>query len=88
MEEKYYLPNRDGYKIWLQHLEDCDYLLGREQDCPILITHNTKNKEQIVAIDPSGGPFICRGYEVTKGSILVQDIKWEKGVGFIITLTE
>ena len=41
-----------------------------------------------MAVDPSGGPFIYRGYEVTEDDITIQDIRWEKGVGFIITLTE
>ena len=44
--------------------------------------------EKIVAVDPSGGPFIYRGYEVTEDDITIQDIRWEKGVGFVITLTE
>ena len=56
MEERYYLPNRDGDKIWLQHFEDCDYLLVTEHDYPIQITYDRKNKEKIVAVDPSGGP--------------------------------
>ena len=88
MEERYYLPNRDGDKIWLQHFEDCDYLLVTEHDYPIQITYDRKNKEKIVAVDPSGGPFIYRGYEVIEDGITIQDIRWEKGVGFIITLTE
>ena len=54
MEERYYLPNRDGDKIWLQHFEDYDYLLVTEHDYPIQITYDRKNKKKNVAIDHFG----------------------------------
>ena len=100
MKERYDLPNRDGDKVWLKRIKNNMYLLDMEHDYPIQVTYDNKNKEKIVAVDPSGGPFMYLGYEVECGIeqvegverrvaiVLVQDIKFEKGLGFIFTLTE
>lgn len=88
MKDRYDLPNRDGDKVWLEHLEGDDYQLNMEHNYPIQVTYDKIDKEKIIAVDPSGGPFIYRGYEVEEGNIMVQDIRWEKGLGFIFTLTE
>lgn len=88
MKERYDLPNRDGDEVWLRQLKDSSYLLDMEHEYPIQITYDSKNKEKIVAVDPSGGPFMYRGYEVEQGTTMIQDIQWVKGLGFVFTLTE
>ena len=88
MKERYDLPNRDGDEVWLRQLKDSSYLLDMEHEYPIQITYDSKNKEKIVAVDPSGGPFMYCGYEVEQGTTMIQDIQWVKGLGFVFTLTE
>lgn len=88
MKERYDLPNRDGDKVWLQQVKDNSYLLYTEHDYPMQVTYDSKNKEKIVAVDPSGGPFMYRGYEVEQETTMIQDIQWVKGMGFVVTLTE
>ena len=87
MEKVYFLPNRDGMKVWLDNygMEDKQYLFRTEKEYPIQITYEPNHKDKIVAIDPSGGPMLCVGSPVGKDA-LVSKIEWVKGKGFIITL--
>lgn len=85
MKNRIDLPNRDGMKVWLEKVEGEKYLLKIEKDYPIQVTYSSNNKEDISAVDPSGGPMIYVGCFVDDKNY-VKKIEWIKGEGFIITL--
>jgi hypothetical protein len=54
------LPNRDGIKTELRHVNDNIYTLFTELPY-ISVTYSDENKETIYSVDPPGGPFISIG---------------------------
>ena len=65
------LPNRYGLDIFLVHLQDGFYLLKGDLDYLSVIGMNEETKK-VVAVDPSGGPFISAGYAPKNGLIVTK----------------
>ena len=68
------LPNRYGLDIFLEHLQDGIYLLKGDLNCLSVIGMNEETKN-VVAVDPSGGPFISVGF-VPKNGLIVTKISF------------
>lgn len=81
--ETYPLFNRDGDNVYLEELKPNKYLLHTPSQY-IRVINSSKNKDLIMAIDPSGGPFISIGNPITEINETVKFIEHKKGVGFII----
>lgn len=79
------LYNRDGINAKLKYIVDNKYLLIT--DLPTMgLTYSPTNKDEIVAVDPSGGPCLSIGSEVIDG-MFVKNINHSKSLcGFIIEL--
>lgn len=79
------LYNRDGINTKLRYIVDNKYLLIT--DLPTMgLTYSPTNKDEIVAVDPSGGPCLPIGSEVIDG-MFVKNINYSKSLcGFIIEL--
>ena len=69
------LPNRYGLDIFLEHLEDGIYLLKGDLNFLSVIGMNEETKN-VVAVDPSGGPFISVGF-VPKNGLIVTKINFD-----------
>ena len=69
------LPNRDGFKIWLQKIKGTNnwrLCSGPESgltSSPFWIRYLTDDDRKIVAIDPVGGPYIHLGFEIDGYSV-------------------
>ena len=68
------LPNRYGLDIFLEHLQDGIYLLKGDLNFLSVIGMNEETKN-VVAVDPSGGPFITVGF-VPKNGLIVCKISF------------
>ena len=69
------LPNRYGLDIFLEHLQDGIYLLKGDLNYLSVIGMNEETKN-VVAVDPSGGPFISVGF-VPKNGLIVRKISFD-----------
>ena len=69
------LPNRYGLDIFLEHLQDGIYLLKGDLNFLSVIGMNEETKN-VVAVDPSGGPFISVGF-VPKNGLIVRKISFD-----------
>ena len=78
------LKNRYGYKVWLEYVEGNDWKLKGDKDALTYLGVNYKDSGEIVAVDPSGGPFIC--VDETLEGKTVTAIKQISG--FLITLKD
>ena len=65
------LFNRYGSKVFLEHKKDNIYYLRGDEDALIAVgvTFND-NPNNIIAVDPAGGPYISVGSEIIKGYII------------------
>ena len=79
---KILLPNRDGDMNVLEQISDDKYKLTLQKELPIGVTGTLDN---IIAVDPSGGPYISVGYEVCS-NIAVRKIEHIEGEGFVFTI--
>lgn len=77
------LFNRDGDNVYLEELKPNKYLLHTPSQYMGVI-NSDRNKDLIIAIDPSGGPFISIGNPITEINETVKFISHKKDVGFII----
>lgn len=77
------LFNRDGDNVYLEELKPNKYLLHTPSQY-MRVINSSRNKDLIMAIDPSGGPFISIGNPITEINETVKCIEHKKGVGFII----
>ena len=69
------LPNRYGLDIFLEYLQDEIYLLKGDLNFLSVIGMNEETKN-VVAVDPSGGPFISVGF-VPKNGLIVTKINFD-----------
>lgn len=69
------LPNRHGSHVFLKHLQDEIYQLEGDLGHMSVIGMVNNNKN-VVAVDPSGGPFISAGF-VPKDGLIVTKIKFD-----------
>ena len=69
------LPNRYGLDIFLEHLQNGIYLLKGDLNRLSVIGMNEETKN-VVAVDPSGGPFISVGF-VPKNDLIVTKINFD-----------
>lgn len=79
MKKTIKLPNRYGYNVQLvqlAHLKNNIYKLVLPEECDNLRLIYSEGREHIMAIDPSGGPFIAVGEPLFNGDI-VEDIIWD-----------
>lgn len=90
--EKIILWNRDGDKITLSLVDNNSWLFNSEKNYPLRIIYDTDNTS-ILAIDPSGGPFLNIGYDYTgfdeKGkrvNFTIEGIEEKKGFFLKLTL--
>lgn len=65
------LYNRYGSKIYLENVENSTYILKGDTDYVSVICEDEKTKN-VVAIDPSGGPFISIGFKPIKNLIVTK----------------
>ena len=79
----YPLFNRDGDNVYLEELKPNKYLLHTPSQY-MRVINSSRNKDLIMAIDPSGGPFISIGNPITEINETVKFIECKKGVGYII----
>lgn len=82
MKKEFKLPNRYGDTVYLKQINDNEYLLEIENKCPFRIIYKNNDKNEIFAIDPSGGPMIYRGYVIEQ--YIVTDIKRDNGFKIIL----
>lgn len=75
------LPNRYGLDIFLEHLQDGIYLLKGDLNYLSVIGMNEETKN-VVAVDPSGGPFISVGF-VPKNGLIVRKISFDNNNNLI-----
>ena len=65
------LFNRYRSKVYLEHKEDNIYYLRGEEEALMAVGVTFDgNPNNIIAIDPSGGPYISVGLEIIKGYII------------------
>ena len=84
-ENKISLFNRYGSKVFLEHKENnIYYLRGDEEALMAIGVTFDGNLNNIRAIDPSGGPFLCIGYIL--GDKTVTNIEFIKDKGYKVTL--
>lgn len=79
MEKEIKLPNRDGIGTKFVQIENNVYRLEQDMNLSWGITGTLDN---IIAVDPSGGPYITVGYEWN--DYVVTDIKNDNGIKFIL----
>lgn len=79
LEKEIILPNRDGIGTKFVQIEDNVYKLEQNVDLSWGITGTI---DDIIAVDPPGGPYITVGYEYN--DYVVIDIKNDKGIKFIL----
>lgn len=75
MENEIKLHNRDGVSTKLVLLHDNIYKLEQEGNRPYQVTGTM---DDIKAIDPSGGPYICIGCKIE--NYVVTEIKYNHGI--------
>lgn len=75
------LIGRYGLKHKLVYLEDNKYLFQSELSCRIIY-----NGDDIIALDPSGGPMMKVGSEVNNMQIKEIKFSQDNPKGYIITL--
>ena len=80
------LFNRYGYKVFLEYKENNIYYLKGEKDA-LHAVGVTGYPDNIIAVDPSGGPYISIGEEIIKDYI-VESIEYNKEEGFKIKFKE
>lgn len=84
MKKKIKLPNRDNFSVFFVKLNnENEYSLVIEEDITFRVISDNNN---IRAIDPSGGPFICVGYEVD--DYVVEKIYRNEKNGMVFVLKE
>lgn len=72
------LFNRYGSKVFLEHKENnIYYLRGDEEVLMAVGVTFDGNPNNIIAIDPAGGPYISVGSEIIKGYI-IESIEFTK----------
>lgn len=85
MKEKIKLSSR-GVDNWLEPYEDNIYILKSELD-HIRVGFD-KNPDNIVFIDPPGGPFMSVGSKLMEAdNAVIKSIRHIKGKGFAITFS-
>lgn len=77
------LFNRDGDNVYLEELKPNKYLLHTPSQ-HMRVIYSDRNKDLIMAIDPSGGPFISVGDPITEINETVKFIEHKKSIGYII----
>ena len=77
------LFNRDGDNVYLEEIKPNKYLLHTPPQY-MRVINSSRNKDLIMAIDPSGGPFISIGNPIIEINETVKFIEHKKGVGYII----
>jgi hypothetical protein len=75
------LQGRYGLVHYLKHLEGNEYLFQSELSCRILY-----NGDDIIAIDPSGGPMMKVGSDINNMQIKEIKFRQEDPKGYILTL--
>lgn len=75
------LIGRYGLKHKLVYLEESKYLFQSELSCRILY-----NGEEIIALDPSGGPMMRVGSDINDMQIKEIKFNQENPKGYILTL--
>lgn len=81
------LFNRYRSKVFLEHKQDNIYYLKGDKEALMAVGVTFDgNPNNIIAIDPSGGPYISAGSEIIKDYI-VESIEFTKG-GFKIKFKE
>ena len=79
-EKKIPLFNRYGSKIYLEYKEDNTYYLRGDEEALMAIgVAFDVSPNNIIAIDPSGGPYISVGSEIIKGYIVESIISTKEG---------
>ena len=73
------LPNRDGIGTKFVKVKDNVYRLEQHDNFPFSVTGTLDN---VIAVDPPGGPYITVGYEIN--NYVVMDIKFNKGFEFTL----
>lgn len=79
------LQNRYGLTVYLELLEGNDWVLKGSDSAFEYMTVSFNDKETL-SVDPSGGPYIGKDYEISNRRVL--KIEEKKGVGYIITLED
>lgn len=77
------LYNRYNEKVFLEQIKDNKFKLVYPKDNILRVIYSEDNKT-IMAIDPSGGPFLCVNY-IIEENLKVSKIK-QQNSDFIITL--
>lgn len=87
-ENRIPLFNRYGSKVYLEHKEDNIYYLRGDKDAfmAVGVDYYPDNLDNIMSVDPSGGPYISVGTEIIKDYI-VESIESTKE-GFKIKFKE
>lgn len=73
------LPNRDKIGTRFVQIQDNEYKLEQDKELSWGITGDLNN---IIAVDPCGGPYITEGYKCD--DYIVDKIKYDKGIKFIL----
>ena len=73
------LANRDYIVTQFVKINDDEYSLLQEYDYPYGITGTL---EDIIAVDPPGGPYITRGYKTADGYMVTEIKNTDKGIIF------
>lgn len=73
------LANRDYIVTQFVKINDDEYSLLQEHDYPYWITGTLDN---IIAVDPPGGPYITKGYKTSDGYMVTEIKKTDKGIIF------
>ena len=84
LKKKYKLPNRYDFNVSLEKINnENEYCLKIKEDITYRILGND---DEIKAVDPSGGPFICVGYQIE--NCIVEKIYKKNNFGIVFVLKE
>ena len=81
LKKEIVLPNRDGILTKFVKQEKNIYTLYQDGSWPYRLIGT---RENVKAVDPTGGPFIAVGYEIDK--YVVEEITYDKGFKFKIKI--
>lgn len=73
------LANRDYIVTQFVKINDDEYSLLQEYDYPYGVTGTL---DDIIAVDPPGGPYITRGYKTSDGYMVTEIKNTDKGIIF------
>ena len=80
------LRNRYGELVYLEHIDNNDYLLKGSEGAMSYyrVVYDPKDPNKIYAVDPSGGPFLAVGKTLSEANRTIVSIQ----PGNIITLSD